>query len=115
MKRFLIIILSIFVSYSILSNIKTQYSTLKEAEKQNLKISHEISQIKIENQILKQKIEYATSSAFIEQEARDKFGLGRENDNWIREGEDKNINLYPKANLTTKIPTIKEWINLFTQ
>ena len=115
MKRFFLIVFGLVISGSIIGNIRTQYSTLKEAEKQNLKIEKEISKLNQENQILNQKVEYATSSAFLEQEARDKLALGNENDIWLKLGEEKNIDLFPKVNETKKITKIRQWISLFTR
>lgn len=115
MKKIFLIVFGLIISVSIVGNIKTQYSTLKEAEKQNLKIEKEISKLNQENQILNQKVEYATSSAFLEQEARDKLALGNESDTWLKLGEEKNIDLFPKINETKKIAKIKQWISLFTR
>ena len=107
MKKIFLIVFGLIISGSIIGNIKTQYSTLKEAEKQNLKIEKEMSKLNQENQILNQKVEYATSSAFLEQEARDKLALGNENDAWLDLGEEKKMDLFPKVNETKKIAKIK--------
>ncbi|MDD4135940.1 MAG: hypothetical protein PHN66_02625 [Candidatus Shapirobacteria bacterium] len=115
MKKFFLIIFGLIISVSIIVNIKTQYNTLKEAEKQNLKIEMEISRLNQENQILIQKVEYATSSAFLDQEMHDKLGLGNEGDVWLNLGEEKNMDLFPKINETKKITKIKQWISLFTR
>jgi len=115
MKKKILIVFGLIISISIIGNIKTQYITLKDAEKQNLKIEREISKLNQENQILNQKVEYATSSAFLEQEAHDKLALGNENDVWLNLGEEKKIELFPKINETKKIVKIKQWISLFTR
>jgi len=115
MKRILLIIFGVIISISIIGNIKTQYSTLVEAKRQNIKIENEINELNQENQILNQKIEYATSSAFLEQEAHDKLALGKENDSWLNIGEEENIDLFPKINEKEEIPKIKQWINMFTR
>ena len=115
MKKKFLIVSGLIISISIIGNIKTQYITLKDAEKQNLKIEREISKLNQENHILNQKVEYATSSAFLEQEARDKLALGNENDVWLNLGEEKKIELFPKINETKKIVKIKQWISLFTR
>jgi cell division protein FtsB len=115
MKRFLLVILGLAVGISIINNIKTQYSTLKEAEKQNLTIEKEIDRLTQENQILAKKIEYATSSAFIDQEAHDSLGMGKEGDVWLKLKEEENLDLFPKVNEAEEIPKIKQWIELFTQ
>ena len=115
MKRFFLIILGLIVIGSIVNNIKTQYGTLKEAKKLNLKMEKEIFELIQENQILSQKIEYATSSAFIDQEAHENLGMGKENDVWLKLKEEENLDLFPKVNKTEEIPKINQWIRLFTQ
>lgn len=115
MKRFFLIIFGLIVTGSIVLNIKTQYGTLEEAKKQNIKMEGEIAALNQENQILEQKIAYATSSAYLEQEAHDKLGLGNENDVWLKLTQEQNLDLYPKMNEEVKIPKIRQWINLFTQ
>ena len=98
-----------------MGNIRTQYSTLKEAQKINLKNEKEIMRLTEENQILRQKIEYATSSAFIEQNAREYLGMGRENDIWLKLKDEEDIDLFPKINEIEEVPKIRQWIRLFTQ
>lgn len=115
MKRCFLIALGLFVGGSILNNIKTQYSTLKEAEKQNLITEMGVAKLKQENQVLKQKIEYSTSSAFVEEETRDKLAMGKENEVWLKLRPDERLDLYPKINETKEVSKIRQWINLFTQ
>ena len=115
MKRFFLIVLGLVIIGSIINNIKTQYGTLKEAKNLNLRTESEIAKLAQENQILDQKIEYATSSAFIDQEAHENFGVGRENDVWLKLNEEEDIDLFPKVNQTEEKPKIKQWIELFTQ
>lgn len=115
MKKFSLVILGLIISISTIGNIKTQYDTLKEAKKQNIRIENEISRFNQDNQILDQKIEYATGSAFLEQEARDKLALGNKNDTWLKLGDEENIDLFPKVNENKEIPKIKQWISLFTR
>jgi cell division protein FtsB len=115
MKRFFLLILGLIITGSIINNIKTQYDTLREAKRLNLKTEKEILKLSEENQILNQKIEYATSSAFVDQEARDKLGIGRENDVWLRLKPEEDIDLFPKINQVEEIPKISQWIRLFTQ
>ncbi|MDD4026586.1 MAG: septum formation initiator family protein [Candidatus Shapirobacteria bacterium] len=115
MKKFFLILLGLVITGSIISNITTQFGTLKEAKKQNIKIEKEINNLSQKNQILKQKIEYATSSAFIDQQAHEKFGMGRENDVWLKLNKEENLDLFPKTNENKEIPKIRQWIKLFTQ
>lgn len=103
------------VTGSIINNIGTQYMTLEEAKKQNLKTEKEISILVYQNQILNQKIEYATSSAFIDQEAHELLAMGRENDVWLKLNKEENLDLFPKVNEVNEIPKIKQWIRLFTR
>lgn len=115
MKRILLIIVGLVIIGSIVGNISTQYATLKEARKQNWKIEKEILKLTEENKVLEKKIEYSTSSAFIDQEAHDKLGLGRENDVWLKLKPEENIDLFPKVNEVEETPKIRQWIRLFTQ
>lgn len=115
MKRIFIIILGILITGSIINNIKTQYATLKDAQKQNFKIEDKIVKITENSKILKRKIEYATSSAFIEQEVHDKLGLGLENDVLLFLRKEEDIELFPEVSEIVEIPNIKQWISLFTQ
>jgi hypothetical protein len=115
MKRFLLIIAGLVITGSIINNVVTQYLTLKDAEWQNLERKQTIEKITEENKILEQKIEYATSSAFVDEEVHDKLGLGKANDAWISLGPEENLDLSPKVNEILEIPPIKQWIKLFTQ
>ena len=115
MKRILLILLGIVIGVSIVGNIRTQYGTLKEALEQNQKTKLEVDKIRQENLILKQKIEYATGSAFLEEEVRDKLALGRENDVWLKLKPEEDLDLFPKAKEVQEVPKIRQWIDLFTQ
>ena len=115
MKRFFLIVLGLVITGSIINNIKTQYITLKEAINLNYVTEREIGKLTQENQILNQKIEYATSSAFIDQVTHESFGMGRENDVWLKLKPEENIDLFPKVKQVEEIPKIRQWIGLFTQ
>lgn len=108
-----VVILIIVISVGL--NIFRQYSTLINAKKMNKEVEIGINNLKDTNRILERKIEYATSSAYIEQQARDKFGLGGENDYWIIATEKKMDNLYQEAKIEEKTPILKQWISLFTR
>lgn len=115
MKRFLLIIAGLAITGSIINNVVTQYLTLKDAQQQNWEKEQTIEKMTEENKILEQKIEYATSSAFIDEELHDKLGLGKTNDAWLNLGPEENLDLSPKVNETIETPPIKQWIKLFTQ
>lgn len=96
-------------------NISKQFFLLKEARANNRKVEDKVNELIEINGKLERQIESATSSAFIEQTARNNFGLGTENDFWIiATPEDKNLNLYPEKNKTEEKPFYQQWINLFT-
>lgn len=95
-------------------SISKQWHTLNEASKQNLKMEKEIGQLKIRNEEIKRQIEYATSSAALDQEAREKLALGKANDSWLAVNKANSVNLEPEIKINKEIPKIREWINLFT-
>ena len=100
---------------STLLNIRNQYLTLKEAEKKNYELK-----IKVENMTwLKQKmikqIEYATSSAYIDQQKRQLLGLGTDKDFWLILPEEKRLNYFSETTERVEIPNYRQWLNLFTQ
>ncbi len=100
---------------SVFFNIKNQYSTLKEAESKNNLLEEKIESLKLEKQKLIKKIEYATSSAFINQQIHDKLALGTANDVWIIMPTETQIDLRPQANEDKKQANWQQWLNLFTQ
>ena len=100
---------------SVFLNIKNQYLTLKEAENKNYLLEEKIENLKIEKQRLIRKIEYATNSAFINQQIHDKLSLGTVNDVWIIMPTETQIDLRPQANEDKKQTNWQQWLNLFTQ
>ena len=95
-------------------NISKQWHTLNEAQQQNIKMEREISRLKMSNEEIKRQIEYATSSAALDQEAREKLALGKINDSWLAVNKANSLNLEPELKINKEIPKIKEWISLFT-
>jgi len=101
---------------SSLSNVINQYKTLVDAQKvnndlelKNAKISQEISD-------LKQKIEYATSSAYRQRRARQFLGLGNSTDRWIILPKfDGNINIGQEVNESKTLPKYIQWWERFTK
>ena len=97
-------------------NIISQLSILSEAKQKNEELTQKNYVLEKENVGLKNKIAYATTSAFLEQQVRDKLGMGKETDYWIRMPEENpNLDLYPQINEVDTKQTAKQWINLFTQ
>lgn len=115
LKNFALNVVILIIAISVGLNVFRQYSTLIDAEKRNKEMTVEINNLKDTNRILERKIEYATSSAYIEQQGRDKFGLGGENDYWIIATEKKIDNLYQEAKIEEKASILGQWISLFTR
>jgi hypothetical protein len=67
-----------------LSNVVKQYSLLKQAEKENAGMEEKIRILEGENRKLLRTIDYATSSAFLERQARIQMGVGTSKDLWIK-------------------------------
>lgn len=110
-------------------NINNQLETLLEARRSNEELDKEIKKISEENWIWEKKIEYATSSAFLEQEVREKLGMGERNDYWIDLGtepvfEEKSAFVPPLRNYSEAMPAVtksfgeampiwRQWLELF--
>jgi hypothetical protein len=114
-KKWLWPMVSVFLIISVSLNVRNQLITLIEAQKKNNQLREKIEKIEKENQILIKKIEYATSSAFREEERHDKLALGRDTDVWLVLGEEKEIDLRPKINEDREISNYRQWLNLFTR
>ena len=76
-----------YIGIGAVVNVARQYNLLKGARIKNAQITEQTTKLEEENQKLKQKINYATESAFLDQQVRDKLGLGRPDDVWIKIGE----------------------------
>lgn len=114
-KKWLWPIVVVFLIISISLNIKNQLIVLLEARKKNDQLGKSIEVIKMENQKLMRQIEYATSSAFVDQERHDKLALGEYNDVWLVLSTEKEIDLRPEVNENKKVPNYRQWWDLFTR
>lgn len=99
----------------IVINIVKQMSILTMAKAKNLEMKNKLTYLEVENRKLKQQVEYATSSAFIDQQVRDKFGLGDKNDNWLIVSDEQNYNLWDQADSGNPDSPLRQWISLFTR
>jgi len=113
-KIFLLFIVSI-VLISTIFNIKNQFLTLSEAQQKNDQLQSKIEKLTEMKQKLQKEIEYATSSAFREQQTRQLLGLGQNNDVWLQLPEERKIDLYQATNEVIEVPKYRQWLNLFTQ
>ncbi|MBP9817628.1 hypothetical protein KBC75_02605 [Candidatus Shapirobacteria bacterium] len=82
------------VIISALGNINKQYWTIKEARQKESDLQETVVELKTENNVLKQQLEYATSSAAINRRLRGEMGVGTQDDYWIE--------LPPEAKTFTK-------------
>jgi len=104
------------LSITMIINIYSQFCTLKDAERKNLELQIKLQKLEETNNNLAKKLEYATSSAFLDEEARDKFGLGSPGDYWIKtDSSIKDIDLYPKYDQNVSGSIFMKWIRLFTR
>jgi len=110
-------ILSLFLIVVIiasLSNVIEQTKTLNEAKKINTEIEMKNTLIKEEIENLRQKIEYATSSAYQQRRARQFLGLGNESDRWLILPQiDENINIGQKFFEGSDKPNLIKWWEMF--
>ncbi len=84
------------------------------ARKKNAEIRREIGRLEKENVEMGRQIGYATSSAYIERQARISFGLGTENDYWlVFEEEGETVDLFPKINIGDEKAKYQQWLDLF--
>jgi cell division protein FtsL len=108
------LILSIIL-VSTVFNIRSQFSTLNEAEQKNTDLEVKIDNLTKIEQKFKKQIEYATSSASIEKQTKELLGLGTENDVWLNLTPEKKIEFYQDVAEVTETPKYQQWLNLFTQ
>lgn len=116
MNKFIWIILTGIVMVSTLVNIKNQFNTLESAKLKNEALKFKLEQMNILENNLTKKIEYATSSAFINSQRKELLGLGTENDYWlnIKEDSTKPEEIIREVHETKQESNIKKWLELFT-
>lgn len=96
-------------------NISRQFSALNEAKIKVYEAQKNVDALVLANKKLSQKIEYATSSAYIEQQMRDKFILGTENDYWLKLSEEKQSDLFQINDSQLSESNFRKWFDLFTK
>lgn len=102
------------MTISLLINIKTQFSTLEMAKKENILLIKKIREMDESNKFLSQQIQYATSDAFVAQKAREDFGMGEEGDVWLKLKPEQKVDLRVEEKKETEA-NYKQWLKLFTQ
>ncbi len=107
-------ILCVLFGFSLI-HMYIQYKVLTNATKLNSSYFTNINELDLENKIMRQKIEYATSSSFFNNKIRSELSLGNMNDYKIIINNNlKDLDLYTKDK-TEQVKTIKKWFKLFTQ
>ena len=108
--------LTVVLVLSTAFNVMNQYNTLKMAKEKNEELKVSLEGMRIKKQRLIKKIEYATTSAYIDQQKRELLALGTETDEWLDlpQREDK-IEYKPEINETKIETNWEKWIKLFTQ
>lgn len=115
-KNGLIAIILLVIIVSSLSNVINQYKTLVDAQKVNSDLELKNAKISQEISDLKQKIEYATSSAYRQRRARQFLGLGNGNDRWIILPKfEVNINIGQGVSESETKPKYIQWWERFTK
>ena len=95
-------------------NINKQIGILWGAKERNEEVRKEIEKLTEENAKMKQGIEYATSSAFVDRQARKSFGLGGADDYWLILPEEKELGeLFPQVNMGGDKAKYEQWLDLF--
>jgi len=112
-KEILLYLVLILISLSSLRNSIKQILILSEAKKENNLLSGQIAIFNREKHDLLEKIEYATSSAYINSEIRDKFGLGTKDDYWLKIPELNMEELHPKIEIVKNESNLVKWWKLF--
>ncbi len=114
-KNSVLLILSIIILISTIFNVINQYNTLKRAKKKNEELRVSLEKMETKKQQLIKKIEYATTSAYIDQQKRELLALGTEGDVWLDlpKNEEK-MEYKPEINETTTETNWEKWIKLFT-
>ncbi|MGI5840871.1 MAG: hypothetical protein ACOX6N_01520 [Patescibacteria group bacterium] len=114
-KDYILLFGFILILLSIVFNILNQYRVLRNAYGENRNLEALVRETEDENRLLQRKIEYATSSAYLEQQARDKFGLGKAEDYWIEMiPEEGGEGFYPEFTIDDNKSTWKMWLEVFT-
>ncbi len=116
LKRLLMGTILLVVTVSMWINILEQWGTLLEARKKIADIKGNNAMTEEEVRRLTKKVEDSTRSAYLAQQARDKLGLGEENDYWLKlPEEDRDLDLYPRAKEEVKKEIWRQWLDLFTK
>ena len=108
--------MTVIVLLSTLINIKNQFNTLKSAKSKNEELTLKLEQMSVLKNNLIKKIEYATSSAFVNSQRKELLGLGTDDDYWldIEENQKRPEEIIRQVYETKEESNFKKWLKLFT-
>lgn len=97
-------------------NIMNQFNTLKSAKLKNEELKLKMEQMNILKNNLSKKVEYATTSAFIDAERKELLGLGTADDYWLDIKDDSAgpEEIIREIHETKKESNLSKWWELFT-
>lgn len=114
-SKFVWIIATLVIVISTLINIKNQFETLKNARSKNEELEVKLEQMTILKNKLDKKIEYATTSAFIDSQRKELLGLGTDNDYWLDIAqENTSVEIIRDVYETKQEMNVQKWLRLFT-
>jgi cell division protein FtsB len=107
--RLIIGVVSVFVAVGLARSIVDHWHkrTIVTERQEALKREEE------RNRLLISRLQEATSSAFIEKEAREKLGLVREGDTVVLLDKTQNAQIHTQKEGDSRLPNWKKWWNLF--
>jgi hypothetical protein len=105
---------TLIIGMSTIVNIKNQFETLELAKLKNEELKVRLEQMEILKNDLNKKIEYATTSAFIEAKRKELLGLGTDNDYWLDIPTIENVEIIRHIYETKQESNIQKWLKLFT-
>ena len=114
-SKFTWIVATLVIVISTLINIKNQFETLKVARAKNEELEIKLEQMTILKNKLNKKIEYATTSAFVDSQRKELLGLGTNDDYWLDITEDNTkVEIIRNVYETKQELNIQKWLRLFT-
>ncbi len=115
-KKIIWVLLTVIVLLSTLVNMKNQFNTLRLAKSKNEELVLKLEQMNVLKNNLVKKIEYATSSAFVNSQRKELLGLGTDDDYWldIEEDQEKPEEIIRQVYETERESNFKKWLKLFT-
>jgi len=115
MKKKLIPSLIIIFSLYLIVSLSREIFELIQKEKIIGKEQLKLEELKVENQVLREQLNYVQSEGFVEKEAREKLGMNKEGEIVVILPEDfeEMVEQSQGAVEPEEIPNWKQWLGLF--